>query len=100
MNPSQKSLSILTQNCFLPALFTKPARMKRLSNFVRKKGFDMVCLQEVLFQRDVKSFRDTYVPYMVKGRIGPKGGLVVLSKRKPHSVQFYKFKDQGKIISR
>lgn len=93
-------IKIFTQNLYWVDLFNKTKRMKEIRKYVRDKKFDIIFLQEAVLNLDVKIIkRDNFASYF-KGRIGPKGGLAIISKKEFDKIEFHKFKAQGTIFSR
>jgi endonuclease/exonuclease/phosphatase family metal-dependent hydrolase len=97
-----EKIKIFTQNICFRSL-GKKQRMDEIKEYIRYKKFDFAFLQEIVFKSDLKELkRKSFIYFIsyIKGRIGPKGGLIILSKRKFEKIEFHKFKKQGKIFSK
>lgn len=95
-------IKILTQNICFRSL-GKNQRMNEIKEYIRYKNFDFAFLQEIVFKSDLKELkRKSFIYFIsyVKGRLGPKGGLIIISKRKFEKIEFHKFKSQGRIFSK
>ncbi|MFE4695593.1 endonuclease/exonuclease/phosphatase family protein [Streptomyces sp. NPDC056738] len=76
-----KPLRLLTMN----TLFTGdvPARLRALGAALQESDYDIVCLQEVMFRRNVRLIRraaPAYGHFACSGTVLLKGGLVLLSR--------------------
>lgn len=95
-------MKLFTQNLYHFGLH-KRQRINEVKQYMNYKKFDFVFLQEIIFNSTLKKFDNLLnkdFEYYVKGRLGPKGGLVIISKKKFNKLEFYKFKEQGRIFSK
>jgi endonuclease/exonuclease/phosphatase family metal-dependent hydrolase len=96
-NLLENDLSILTQNCYIPRFWDKWIRMDILSEKI--SNYDIIFLQEILFSSELNPIDKEFTRTYEDARVGPKGGLVILTKKEPKEIQFYKYKEQGSIFS-
>jgi endonuclease/exonuclease/phosphatase family metal-dependent hydrolase len=81
------------------ALFTGDVRprLQVLGEMLQKSDFDIVCLQEVMYRRNVGLLRRSF-PYVVcAGSVVLGGGLVLLSRRPVASWRFVRFPLAGPL---
>ena len=73
----------------------------KIAKYINKHQPDIVCLQEVVFDYHLKPFDLAgYHKSNYKIPILPNaGGLLILSKVKPKSINFFKYHNQGKVNS-
>ncbi len=95
-------MKLFTQNLYHFGLHRKK-RINEVKQYMNYKKFDFVFLQEIIFNSTLKKFDNVLnkdFEYYTNGRIGPKGGLIIISKKKFDKIEFYKFKEQGRIFSK
>jgi endonuclease/exonuclease/phosphatase family metal-dependent hydrolase len=95
-----RKIKIFTQNLYWMDFLNKTRRMREVRRYVRDKKFDFVFLQEAVLGLDVKIIKRHNFAYYTSGRLGPRGGLAILSKKKLDRIEFYKFEEQGTIFTR
>lgn len=95
-----KKIKVLTQNVYGPFIYRIYSRLDFVKKTIDLHSCDLVSLQEVIFFSYLKNLNKNYYRIYKNGRIGPRGGLVILSKTKPDSVEFYKFEEQGAWFNR
>lgn len=93
-------IKIFTQNLYWIDPFKRNERMREVKKYIHKKKFDFVFLQEAVLNLDVKRIKQDSFGFYVKGRLGPKGGLAIISRKEFDKIEFHKFKVQGAIFSR
>ena len=95
-----KKIKIFTQNLYWMDFLNKTRRMREVRKYIKSKGFNLVFLQEAVLYLDVKIVKRKNFAYYDKGRLGPKGGLAILSKKELDKIEFYKFEEQGSLFNR
>ncbi|MFF3617440.1 endonuclease/exonuclease/phosphatase family protein [Streptomyces sp. NPDC002580] len=93
-----KTLRLLTFN----TLFTGdvPARLRALGAALDSSDYDVVCLQEVMFRRNVRLIRraaPSYRHFACSGTVLLKGGLVLLSRWPISRSRFVRFPVTGPV---
>ncbi|MBT5021804.1 hypothetical protein HOK51_02405 [Candidatus Woesearchaeota archaeon] len=92
-------ISLMVQNVQAPKIFFKKAKYVEINDKIDEEKLDIVFLQEFVFGSGLKYFTKNYSIIYSEGRLGPRGGLVILSKSVPDKIEFYKFKEQGTWFS-
>lgn len=95
-------MKVFTQNLYYLG-FKRNQRINEIKQYITYRKFDLMFLQEIVLNSSFKKFDNLLnedFEYFVKGRIGPKGGLAIISKKKFDKIEFYKFKEQGSIFSK
>ncbi|GEM_PF-6297848 len=95
-------MKVFTQNIYYLGLH-RNQRINEVKQYITYNNFDLVFLQEIVLNSSLRKFDNILnkdFEYFVKGRIGPKGGLAIISKKKFSKIEFYKFKEQGSILSK
>ncbi|MFE1290220.1 endonuclease/exonuclease/phosphatase family protein [Streptomyces sp. NPDC058751] len=93
-----KALRLLTMN----TLFTGdvPARLRALGAALERSDHDIVCLQEVMFRRNVRLIRraaPSYRHFACSGTVLLKGGLVLLSRWPISRSRFVRYPMTGPV---
>ncbi len=95
-------MKVFTQNLYHFGLH-RNQRINEVKQYITYKNFDLVFLQEIVLNSTLKKFDNLLnkdFEYYIEGRLGPKGGLAIISKKKFDKLEFYKFKEQGRIFNR
>jgi hypothetical protein len=95
-----EKMKIFTQNLYWMQFIKKHKRMKEVKKYIHSKKFNFVFLQEAVFNLDVKRIKQNNFAFYAKGRFGPRGGLVIISKKEFDKIEFHKFESQGTIFTR
>jgi len=98
-------IKIITINCFdTPLSLKRSARIKHLISELVKFKVDVLCFQELVFLKKVKSISKIfeeigYYTFYTPGRRINKGGLLVVSRYPVISSEYLKFKNQATLFS-
>jgi exonuclease III len=95
-------MKLFTQNLYHFG-FRRKQRINEVKQYIDYKKFDLVFLQEIVLNSTLKNFDNILnkdFEHYVKGRLGPKGGLVIISKKKFNKLEFHKFREQGRLLSK